>query len=90
MKKRGGCTRSLTKITGGELRDRACKSEIIAPRSFVCVTDVPPVVGDGQWAIRWSGVPCQYWYCRVCYRVARRREREREAESAGVVAALLG
>lgn len=45
-------------------------------RSFA-FTDMPPVVGDGQWAIRWSGVPCQYWYCRVCYRVARRRGWER-------------
>jgi hypothetical protein len=28
--------------------------------------------GGGKRAIRWFGVPCQYWYCRVCYRVARR------------------
>lgn len=49
---------------GKELRDRTCKSQIIGARSrdreiaawirdsfvrsFVCVTDVPPVIGDGQ------------------------------------------
>lgn len=70
----------------------SCKSQIVervnriyaksAPRGsrFSFVTSalpMVPTVATAKRAIRWSGVPCQYWYCRVCYRVARCRARAR-------------
>lgn len=76
-----------------KLRYRACKFPIIERVNRIYAKSAPcgsrfslvrlryrcVTVATAKRAIRWSGVPCQYWYCRVCYRVARRRARASES-----------